>query len=204
MTKLPVATTPVEAEALAYARRLIARFHADGTPWGPMSPLEVPGNRAFIRHVIRPGLFVSAVTRMILVGAARAGDEDAILVLRDYILEAKSRRQELPAEIHAYDMELTLHGGSSRRPPPGPKRKNKFYRNIIICMVTSAVAGRFGLAPTGRQDRRRRSAASIVAEALVSEAQISIGEKGVERLWGEIGRNMPTGPVWADALAADG
>jgi hypothetical protein len=203
----PVAATPdamvarVEADALKYAVRRIREFHLGGTPWGPESPLDEAGSRAYVRAYLKAGARISAVNRTRLVEAARVGEEDCDIVARELILEAKSQRQALPVELEAYNMKLVL--GDAEQPPhqSGPLRKNKFARNMVICLVVSAVAGRFGLSPNGRENRRWRSASWIVAEALRIGAGICMGEKGVEKVWAVWGHATPRpGPEWADLL----
>ena len=96
----------LEAEALAFVRREIAHWHASGTPWSPASPLSEEASRAFVRGQMRHAALLSTYTRMLVVLLAREGDEDARLVLRDLILEMRSRRQELPVDLENYSMEV--------------------------------------------------------------------------------------------------
>ena len=133
---------------------------------------------------------------MQLIVLARSGDADAVDVLKNIIIETKSRREELPVELENYNMKL-LHGGMGHR-PPGAKKKNKLLRNICVATIVAAVVDRFGLAPTGRSPHRR-SACSIVAEAL-AEARLSLGDKAIESIWKAHGRAMPTVPGWTSVF----
>jgi hypothetical protein len=200
MAQPPRMNLPVpqlEAEALAFARQEIAHWDASGTPWSPASPLSEEASRAFVRSQMLHAALLSTFTRMRIVLLAREGDEDARMVLRDLILEMRSRRQELPVDLENYSMEV-LHGGMGHQ-RPGPKRKNKMLRNICIAMTVAAVVDRFpGLDPTGNS-RHRRSACAIVAEAL-TEAGRGMGQKAVEEVWRSYGAAMPTAPGWASAV----
>jgi hypothetical protein len=157
--------SPIEAEALTFARQEIAHWHASGTRWSPASPLSEEASRAFVRSQMRHAAQLSAYTRMQVILLAREGDEDARAVLRDLILESRARRQELPTDLENYEMEL-VHGGMGHQ-PPGPKRKNKMLRNITIAATVAAVADRYGLTPTASSPHRQ-SACAIVAEALTA------------------------------------
>jgi hypothetical protein len=130
---------------------------------------------------------------------ARAGDDDAADVLKTLIVEAKSRRAELPTELEAYNMELLGDDSwRSRRSRDGPKKKNKLTRDMLIALAVAAVVDRFGLPPTGRSIHRR-SAASIVAEAL-AEIGLRLGFKAVEHIWRKYHDAMPTVPGWTIAF----
>ena len=186
------AASAVEIEALAFARRLIASMAVGGTPWSPASPFSAEASAAFMRSWLRAGAMLSAVNRMHLVALARTGEPESARVLRELILEAKSRRQELPTEVEAYAMELV--SGIAEQQAPGPKGKNKFLRNMLIALCVGAVVDRFRLPATGRS-ARWRSACSIVAEAL-GEVGINMSPKRVERVWEDYWAAAPTQPGW--------
>jgi hypothetical protein len=201
MTKLPVASRALmEAEALAFAREWIARFSQGGNPWSSDPSMSAEASRAFTRHMMQLGL-QSAVNRMMVIAWAKAGDADAVDVLRTLLLEYKSRRlvDEMPSELIEYDMWITnRHGGLQRL--PARKKKDKIMRNVCIGMTVAALVdhfGHLGLEHTGRSPRRH-SACSIVAEAL-EEARMQLGYKAVERIWDDYSRNAPTVPGWASA-----
>jgi hypothetical protein len=125
---------------------------------------------------------------------ARTGDADAIAVLRDVIMEMRSRRVPLPLELENFELER-LHGAMGHA-PPGSKRKNKVLRDLCIVMIVAEVADRFGLELTGRS-ARHRSACSIVAEAL-GEAGINMAPKRVEAICERYSGVMPTAaPGWS-------
>lgn len=189
---VPTPASPVEIEALAFARRLIASMATDGTPWSPASPFSAEASTAFVRHWLRLGAMSFVTTRLDLIALARSGEVESARVLREVILEAKSRRQELPVELEAYAMEL-VQGGTTGDQASGPKRKSKLLRNIMIALTVRAVVDRFGLAPTGRSPHRR-SACAIVAEAL-GEVNINMGPKAITAVWQAYGEAMPAGLV---------
>jgi len=190
MTKL--LATREQVEALAFARDLIARFHRSGDIG---SPFEAAESRAFIRNWLRIGMLTTR-TRMELIEFALAGFDDAQTILADVILDARSKGERLPPEIESYEMKVIA--GELRRPPHqgGPDKRNEFTRNVLIAMVVAAVAERFKLKPTG-SSARRRSACSIVAEAL-SAINMRLGSKAVESIWKVHGPKIP--PRWFSAM----
>jgi hypothetical protein len=194
MTKLPIPER--EAEALAFARGMIATLHRSGTPWSAASPLAADGSAAFVRSVLRQAVASgSADVRMGIIALARSGDADAAAVLREAIVELKSCRQELPTELENYNMEI-VRGGMGHR-PPGPRKKNKLLRNLYIAVTVSAVVDRFGL-PAMTRSPHQQSACSIVAEAL-QEAGIAMGTKAIEAISNALNGAMPTVPGWTAA-----
>jgi hypothetical protein len=198
MTKLPVPS--VESQALAFARKFVAGLRDSGGPWSGHSLFSEVESRAFVRQIFE-GAARRAVGRLNVIALARAGDVDAIDVLHRLIIEAKSRGEVLPVEIQAYEMEVleqTRHGGISQQ-SPGPKKKNKLVPHMFIALAVASVIDRFGLPATGRS-LRRRSACSIVAEAM-SEIGLALGHKAVENIWNKYRGGMPTVPGWSSAWA---
>jgi hypothetical protein len=190
---VPTPASALEIEALAYARRLIASMAAGGSPWSLASPFSAEASGAFIRDWLRRGAMSFATTRLQIIALARSGEPESARVLREIILEAKSRGATLPVELEAYAMEL-VHGGVMGHQAAGPKGKNKLLRNIMITLVVAGVVDRFGFDPTGRSPRRR-SASSIVAEAL-GEVGINMSAKRVEIIWRDYWAAAPTKPGW--------
>jgi hypothetical protein len=200
MTKLPVAM--VEAEALAFARGYIAQLAGPG-PWGNSSPFGAEESRAMTRHLMRVWCDCSANSRRQLIAIALAGEEDARAVLHTLMIEMKSQHKDLPIELENYNMEVLADG--LRPPPRGPKRKDRFTRNLCIAMTVAAVVDKFGLHPTRNPASRgrpaaRRSACSIVAEAL-EVVHMRLGERAVETVWARLANAMPTVPGWAASLS---
>jgi hypothetical protein len=192
MTKL--LATIEQTEALEFARALILRGHRNDGESG--SFFEAAESRAFVRKFLRI-MLLTVEGRLDLLALARAGEEDAQIILRNTILEIKSRLEPLPAEFIGYDMELIAGKVPPPRSGPGPDRRNELLRNISIATTVAAVCDRYSLKPTGRS-MRKRSACSIVAEAL-AVIHMAIGYKAVETIWKKYGRYMP-GPGWVAAM----
>ena len=192
------AASAVEIEALAFARRLIASMAVGGTPWSPASPFSKHASAAFVRDFLRRGAMNFATTRLDIIAMARSGEPESAHVLRELILETKSRRQELPVELEAYAMEL-IHGGTVGHQEAGPKRKDKMLRNLMVAFVAAAVIDRFGLDLAGRSSRRR-SASQITAEALAAEVRINMSAKRVEDVCRDFWAAAPFAPGWASTL----
>jgi hypothetical protein len=176
-TSLPA--THVEAAALEFARAELARFASGTNPWSQDPAMSVEASQAMMRHLMR------------IIAMAKAGDEDAAEVLRNVLIECKSRRVELPTELAEYDLWQTHHGWPRR----GPARKKKSYvlRDLCIAMTVAAVCDRFPMIrPTGRS-ARNRSGCQIVAEALAP----TMSYHAVKHIWQRYGAAMPTRAGWA-------
>jgi hypothetical protein len=76
MTNLPTYAKAIKAEALAFAREMIAGFARGSNPWSPDPPLSADASQAFFRHMVRTALQFTP-TRMQIIAAAKAGDLDA-------------------------------------------------------------------------------------------------------------------------------
>ena len=100
----------------------------------------------------------------------------------------------MPLELREYDLWLTKHG-ERRRQRSGRKKKSYILRDLCIAMTVAAVIDRCGLDPTGRSPRRR-SACSIVAEALAA-AHMAVGYEAVKKIWERYRQAMPIVRGWA-------
>jgi hypothetical protein len=114
------ATTMVEADALAFARDMIAPFHCGTNPWSDDSPLTAEAGRAFVRYMIRQAALMHPIHRRWIIAWAGAGDPDAADVLRTLIIEIQSRGDPMPTELTNYTMEVLA--GGLRQPPARKKR----------------------------------------------------------------------------------
>ena len=85
----------------------------------------------------------SRPSRMHIIEAAKAGDPDAIEVLRALLLECKAKRVDMPSDLIGYDMHVTAHG-ERRHQRPGPKKKSYILRDICIAMTVAALVDRYG------------------------------------------------------------
>jgi hypothetical protein len=188
----------VVADALNYARREIARYGSSGSsPWSD-DPLLMPeASRAFMRDFLRRVALEHPIHRMALIDWARAGDPVVHEVLAMLILEIKSRSEPLPTELFGYDMEITRDSilSQHRKKAPARKKMANLLRDICIARVVAGVCDRYGLDPTGNSSRRR-SACSIVAEAL-AVANMKMDGETVVTIWKKMRGAMPTVPGWA-------
>jgi hypothetical protein len=182
-------------EALDYARWMVLRLHRDDG--GSGSFFEAPESRAFVRKVLRL-MLLTVAGRLSLLALARAGEEDAQVILRTEILELKSRRLPLPAEFDGYEMELIRGMVPPPRAGAGPDMRNEFLRNVAIAAMVAALCDRYGLKPTGRSVRGR-PACSIVAEAL-GVVHKRMTPHAVVSIWKRHKRTMPPPTGWTFAL----
>jgi hypothetical protein len=190
MTKL--LATLEQADALAFARDLIVRFHHSGKVG---SPFEAAESRAFVRKWLRVGLLTTR-TQMILTELALAGEEDAQAILADVILEARNRREQLPTVIESYEIKLVAGKVQPAPNQGGRDKRNELTRNILIAMMVAAVAEQFRLKPTGRS-ARRRSACAVVADAL-DVINMKMNTKAIEKIWNVYGDSIP--PRWFSSM----
>src|SRR5262249_17746151 len=151
------------------------------------SPLSHAAGHAFMRRMLRAMATFSIETRMDVIAMARDGIEEAKDVLRNLLLELRSRRMEVPLELEAYEMEI-LHGEMGHRHrSQGEKEAKRKSRDIIIIITVEGIRKVFRINPTGRSPRWR-SGCDICAEAL-GVVGISMSAKNVERVWSKYGRN---------------
>jgi len=200
MRNLPTYTDAVQAEALAFARQKIAGFARGTNPWSADPAMSADGSEAMFRHMVQQALQFTP-TRMHIIEAAKAGDADAIEVLKAVLLDAKSKRcvDDLPTELIDYDMHVTAQS-ERRHQRSGPKKKSYILRDICIAMTVAALVDRYGhhgITATGTSPRRPRSFCAIVAEALRLEAGLIVEYDAVKAIWKRYGHNMPTVSGWA-------
>jgi hypothetical protein len=189
---LPTYADAVQAEALAFARQKIAGFAQGTNPWSADPAMSAEGSEAMFRDIVQQALQFTP-TRMHIIEAAKLGDADAIEMLRALLLECKATRTDMPSDLIAYDMHVTLHG-ERRHQRPGRKKKSYLLRDLCINMTVAAVVDRYRLDPTGRSPRHK-SACTIVAEAL-DAAHMRIGYEAVKEIWRRYGRNVSG---WTDS-----
>lgn len=198
-----------EAAAVDYAERLAKWIFDNGTPGGSDSFFTAAASRAWFRNLLGSKLCLgNMVGRKALVASAMAGDQDVIAVLKQIVLEAKSRRMfdQLPIEIVQFSM--WCDEGGLEQLDLRSERDSKLHvsKSIAICMSVAAIVDRYGLRPTG-SSHRHLSACQVEAKALkraqlygrIFQARAKQGEehKNIERLWAKFGRAMPTVPGWA-------
>jgi hypothetical protein len=196
MTNLPTYTEAIEAEALAFAREMIAGFARGDNPWSADPAMSANASTALFHHIVQLALQFTQ-TRMDIIAAAKAGDADAIEVLRALLLESKAIRADMPSDLIEYDMHITRHG-ERRSSRPGPKKKSYLLRDLCITQTVAAVIDRYRLDPTGRSPRRK-SACAIVVEALRLEAGLNMDYDAVRKIWERYGHTMPTVAGWASS-----
>jgi len=171
---------PVEERALAatreWVRHLSTRFDLiaeDVSPWSQHDNrrlvIELMKNLA----ISRPGAMLYVIDR------ARAGWDIADEALRQLIIDYIERGQPMPISFAAYT-ETLVH--SPRRELRGKKKSDYVLRDLAISSLVWNLCDTFNLKPTGRSTRRR-SACSIVAQALGEEAHINMSAKRVEAIW---------------------
>jgi hypothetical protein len=72
MTNLPTYTEAIEAEALAFAREMIAGFARGDNPWSADPAMSANASTALFHHIVQLALQFTQ-TRMDIIAAAKAG-----------------------------------------------------------------------------------------------------------------------------------
>jgi hypothetical protein len=145
MTTLPL--TLQEAQALEYARDWLQRMQAEFAEGSGRAPL-----REMIKNLAS---HIGPNATLDLMDRARAGSEDAHLILVDTINERTDRHEPLPSFLATYNAEF-LTGRVVFRSPPGPKRMTNFYQDVYIVLLMVELVSRFHLKPTRNKLQRRR------------------------------------------------
>lgn len=110
-----------------------------------------------------------------LIAAAKAGDPDMVDLLRSVIIEAKSKQIDMPLEIKEYDLWKDVFGEQRKR---RTEKRDYNSRNLHVAIIVAVLVDEFPtLLATGRS-ARRRSACSIVGEALF-EVEVTKANKTV-------------------------
>jgi|RhiMethySRZTD1v2_1073278.scaffolds.fasta_scaffold361195_2 hypothetical protein len=178
---LPTYADAVQAEALVFASEMIARYAHGTNPWSEHPAMSPDASHAVFRHILQLALQYTP-TRMDIIARAKAGDLDAIEMLRALLLECKAKRLDMPSDLIEYDMHVTRQG-QPHHSRPGRKKKSYLLRDLCINMTVAAVVDRYMLDPTGRSPRHK-SACAIVAEAL------GMDYDAVRKIWQHYGRNV--------------
>jgi hypothetical protein len=167
----------VEAEALAYARQLIAEY-------GEL--LNPKNSRTFSREMLKDYARCHPFNLSSLMHDARAGWEDAHIALVEMIAEFAASGRLPPPQLASYTIDALNPYLQPR--PRGPNKASQVARNILVVSMVSSLVERFGLrAVRNRQAKtpvRRSSACVIVAKALEDAPDLpKLGERAVEAIW---------------------
>ena len=127
---LPTYTEAVEADALAFAREMIAGFSRGTNPWSEHPALSADASDALFRHMMQSALHFTGI-RMQIIAAAKAGDLDCIEMLRALLIECKATRIDIPSDLIEYEM-WRLRFGEPHRHRPGRKRR------VTSCAISAS------------------------------------------------------------------
>jgi hypothetical protein len=185
MTKLPAIyfAAAIEADALAYAKKLVAWFR-DRHWFSPHSVLSPEAAHAFAKQYLKQRAREHHDYMMHIAKAARAGSEDAREALLDLANEYLHGNLEMPPSLANFQMECNKGLIPKRR---GRDVVSNSMRNIAIARMVWELHAKFGLQPTGRS-ARRHSGCHFIAVALASElprGTIKPGDDAVVTIWKE-------------------
>jgi hypothetical protein len=135
--------------------------------------------RASIAEKLREG----AISRMHVIAAAKAGDQDAESVLREFIVELNSRKLDMPTELAEYNMWIMA--GASVKYPPGRKLGNTWKRDVAIALLVKLTMDRWPVPKTRSHHSKNNPERGLSACYLVARAlgrRFPLDERGVERV----------------------
>jgi hypothetical protein len=201
-TDLPA--TFVEAEALLYARSLLARMRTGNFFDLGGAPLDEVTGHTLARRWCRWCIELNPQSASQVVElAVRHGEQSAHEALVEVIDDKTDRNEPLGAVLGAYSIDLR------RRPfrkHTGPKRTT-IIEDVVYSLLIIEIVERFNLKPsryTGRK-HSRPSACSIVAQAAAAEGLHRGEEDAFRKIWDrtkpkilpEVHRSWPTAEAWA-------
>ena len=172
MTKLPA--TVLEAEATSWALDKVRDEKKAGGIFSDDAQLR------YGREPMKEWILSHPFGADDIVYFAENGSKEADLSLREVIAEKTDRGEQLGAVLSAYNIRL-LNPTRDRR-KHGPGRADNFVRDIGIVMLVIALMERFRLAPTWNRSARK-PAASKIAAAVLTEVNIPLSYRGVEKVW---------------------
>jgi hypothetical protein len=142
--------------------------------------------RDYVREKWRSG----AISRMLVVQAARDGDEDCHAALVALLIEMDSRGEEPPTELRAYRQEVLLQAMTRSAPPvsrPGGRNISDLWKRDVgipaLILVTMNVYGPMGLDATRGRATKRASACSLVSQALSRKNRLPLTERQVQKIY---------------------
>jgi len=132
MTNLPATLADaeirlIEADALAYARREIAKWRTIGNPYSDDHLMTPEASRACMRHIYK-NVALNNCHRMMDIIALASSEPEADEALRELIVEFGSRGEQLPTELAAYNMEVARRGPDWRF----PKRRGRLFALSVV------------------------------------------------------------------------
>jgi hypothetical protein len=187
MTILPA--TLDEAQALDLVRKFFAMLG------GVDSLLTTPGiSQAFfvLQSTAQNPLQSGAEKRMMLIAAAKAGDPDAVDLLKSFLLDCDSQNIELTTELKEYRMWIIANG---IKPHRRSEARPYILRNVCIVTAVALVLDRFPNIKATGNSPRRRCACAIVAEVL------GMDYDSVLKLWKPHKKDAPSVPGWSLTMA---
>jgi hypothetical protein len=137
--------------------------------------------RQRLRDYIRQKLVQGTLPTMDVIAAARAGNEDADVALRELAIEMLDRGEIPAAALRAYAMEALRRGPAAVS--QGRVFADDFVRDIAIALMVAMAAHCWDLAPTRSPASKKNSAAALVTIALNRKGFL-LGEARVNKIHG--------------------
>jgi hypothetical protein len=144
--------------------------------------LKSEHGRQVLRASMAQKLKAGAISRMRVIAAAKAGDQDAEAVLRELIVEIISRKAEMPTELEEYNMWIMA--GFSPVNSGGRDVGNYWHRDIGIAVLAGLAQQQWPSEPKTRSHHSKRNDRGLSICLLISRALgrrgINLTERGVE------------------------
>lgn len=139
--------------------------------------------RKTLREYIQKKLREGTLAIMDVIAAARAGNDDADVVLRELAIEMLDRGEMPGAALRAYTQEALR-----RAPIPSPRGRNiadTWKRDVGIAALVHAVAVLFEL-PRTRNPASKQPSAAWLASLALNRKGFSLGERQVNKICGNV------------------
>jgi hypothetical protein len=182
MTNMQLPAQYADVAAEEFVREEIAWFRANKLPvlGIDVACFDDASARNFALQVLKNYALSHPVCMMNVVDDAKDGWDLADEALRELILEFNDRGELPPTYLSAFAMDIVARGLTPKH-IPGPKKTDKFFRDIVTAVIIGKAAKQFRLRPT-RSGKRAQSACSVVAR------EMGMAEETVVTIWKKYGR----------------
>jgi hypothetical protein len=125
-------------------------------------------------------------------------NEIAEKIFRDVASELILRGTPLPPTARSLAAQI-IAGTWARKKKRGKPLQDHLVRDYFISLQLRTLVEEYGLTPTrNREQKTKRSACSIVHEALIEAGVHMLSERAVEKIWEKVKRNMPSSEAIPD------
>jgi hypothetical protein len=150
--------------------------------------LTTEAARLTLRSHMRARLRQGTLPTMQVIAAADAGHQDADMALREIAAEYIDCGEVMPTALANYVQRALVMPPTTY--PPGRNIADTWLRDVGIVVLVQLAVDRWHLKATRNRASTKPSACYVVSLALVRR-RINVGERQVERIYGDHGRLAP-------------